>query len=65
MDWIAYNYRETHNKKYYMAWDKRDGGMIRYLVNHGFYKARIIPTCKHCGSTAEHMLRIIALNLMD
>jgi len=19
---IAYNYRETHNKKYYMAWDK-------------------------------------------
>jgi len=22
--------------------------MIRYLVNHGFYKARIIPTCKHC-----------------
>jgi len=23
--------------------------MIWYLVNHGFYKARIIPTCKHCG----------------
>jgi hypothetical protein len=23
--------------------------MIRYLVNHGFYKARIILTCKHCG----------------
>ena len=32
-----------------MSWDKRDGHMIRYLVNHGFYKARIIPTCKHCG----------------
>ena len=32
-----------------MAWDKRDGHMIRYLVNHGFYKARIIPTFKHCG----------------
>ncbi len=26
---IADNYRETHNKKYYMAWDKRDGHMIR------------------------------------
>jgi len=45
---IADNYRETHNKKYYMAWDKRDGHMIWYLVYHGFYKARIIPTCKHC-----------------
>ncbi len=22
--------------------------MIRYLVNHGFYKARIIPKCKYC-----------------
>jgi len=32
-----------------LAWDKRDVHMIRYLVNHGFYKARIILTCKHCG----------------
>ncbi len=32
-----------------MAWGTRDGHMIRYLVNHGFYKARFIPTCKHCG----------------
>jgi len=46
---IADNYKETNNKKYYMAWDKRDRHMIRYLVNHGFYKARIIPICKHCG----------------
>jgi len=45
---IADNYRETQNKKSYMAWDKRDGHVIRYLVNHGFYKAKIIPTCKHC-----------------
>jgi len=49
-----------------MALDKRGGHMIRYLVNHGFYKARIIPTCKHCGSpTAEHMFLIIVINLMD
>jgi len=54
---IADNYRESYNKKYYMPWDKRDGNMTRYLVNHGFYKARIIPT--------EHILRIIALNLMN
>ena len=46
---IAEHYRATHYKKYFMSWDKRDGHMIRYLVNHGFYKARIIPTCKHCG----------------
>lgn len=46
---IAQNYREVHNKQYFMAWDKRDGHMIRYLVNHGFYKARFIPLCKHCG----------------
>ena len=46
---IADHYRGTHNKKYFMAWDKRDGHMIRYLVNHGFFKARIIPVCKHCG----------------
>jgi len=45
---IGDNYRITHNKKYYMAWDKRDGHMIRYLINDDFYKARIIPTCKHC-----------------
>jgi len=49
-----------------MAWDKRDGHMIRYLVNHGFYNARIIQHASIAGSpTAEHMLRIIALNLMD
>lgn len=46
---IADHYRGTHNKKYFMAWDKRDGHMIRYLVNHGFYKARFIPRCEHCG----------------
>ena len=32
-----------------MAWDKIDGHMIRYLVNHGFYKARFIPICENCG----------------
>ena len=46
---IADHYRSTHNKKYFMAWDKRDGHMIRYLVNFGFYRSRIIPLCMHCG----------------
>jgi len=31
-----------------MAFNKRDRHMIRYLVNHGLYKARFIPTCKYC-----------------
>ncbi len=35
---IADNYRETHNKKYYMAWDKRDGHMI---------EKGIILLCQH------------------
>ena len=32
-----------------MEWDKKDGHMIRYLVNHSIYKARFMPICKHCG----------------
>ena len=35
---IADHYRSTHSKKYFMAWDKRDGLMIHYLVNFGFYE---------------------------
>ena len=46
---IADHYRNTHNKKYFMAWDKRDGHMIRYLVNFGFYKERIMRKCVLCG----------------
>jgi len=26
-----------------MEWYKRDGHMIRYLVNHGFFKVGIYP----------------------
>jgi hypothetical protein len=40
---------ERYQKKYFMAWDKRDGHLIRYLVNHGFYKERYVPICKYCG----------------
>ena len=32
-----------------MACDKKDGLMIRYLVNHGFYKQRFITRCENCG----------------
>lgn len=46
---ISVNYRATYSKKYIIAWDKRDGHIIRYLLNHGFYKASIIRTCKNCG----------------
>src|SRR5690606_24931145 len=46
---IGSRYRELHKKSYFMAWDKRDGHLIRYLVNHGFYKARFLPECKFCG----------------
>ncbi len=46
---VSDNYRDEHKKKYYMAWDKRDSHMIRYLVNHGFYKHRFRPKCEYCG----------------
>ena len=46
---IGKDFRTSFNKSYYMAWDKRDGHMIRYLVNHGFYKARFEPICRYCG----------------
>ena len=28
--------------------------MIRYLVHHGFYKARFLPICEHCGEENSH-----------
>ena len=28
---IADHYRGTHNKKYFLSWDKKDGNMIRYF----------------------------------
>ena len=40
---VGTGYRETHRKRYFMAWDKRDGHLIRYLVNQGFFKGRYIP----------------------
>ena len=57
---IADYYRGTHNNKYFMPWDKRDGHMIRYLVYHGFYKARFMPICKDCGeaNSGTHVTKI-------
>ena len=60
---IKDHYRGTQNKKYFMVWDKRDRHMIRYLVNHGFYKARFIPICEHCGeeNSRTHVTNICPL----
>jgi len=33
-----------------MAWDKRDGHLIRYLVNQGFFKGRYILKCPFCNN---------------
>jgi len=43
-----------------MAWDKIYGHLIRYLVNHGFYKPRFNPICKHCGeaNSWKHLTNI-------
>lgn len=46
---IGENYSMVHKKNYYMAPDKRDGHLIRYLVDFGFYKTRFVKICKHCG----------------
>lgn len=36
-------------KYYYKYPDRRDGLMIRYLCNYGFFDSRLFPTCKYCG----------------
>jgi hypothetical protein len=41
-------YITIHQKNYFKAWDKRDG-LIRYLINHGFNKARYQEVCRCCG----------------
>ena len=46
---LGVRYRLLHRTKYFKAWDKRDYYLIRYLVNHGFFKERFIPLCEHCG----------------
>jgi hypothetical protein len=46
---LGNSYRVMHKKKYFKAWDKRDGHLIRYLVNHGFYKERYQEFCRYCG----------------
>jgi hypothetical protein len=46
---LGNKYRLMHKEKYFKAWDKRDGHLIRYLVNHGFYKERYQEVCRYCG----------------
>jgi hypothetical protein len=46
---IGDKFREMFKKNYFVAWDKRDNHLIRYLVNHGFWKGRFFPKCRHCG----------------
>ena len=46
---IVDHYRGTHNRKHFISWDKRDGQMISYLVNHGFNKTKLMLICKYWG----------------
>ncbi len=57
---VGVKYRETHRKNYFMAWDKRDGHLIRYLVNKGFFKGRYIPKCPFCNSdnSRQHVTNV-------
>ena len=57
---VGLGYRETHRKNYFMAWDKRDGHLIRYLVNQGFFKGRYIPKCPFCNSdnSRQHVTNV-------
>ena len=46
------------NKKYWFRYpDKRDGLVIRYLLNYGFFKERLFPVCRFCGekNSRTHM----------
>ena len=45
------NFSDMFKKHYYNFPDKRDGHLIRYLDNFGFYTTRFdgCEICKHCG----------------
>ena len=56
---IADHYRGTHNKKYFMAWDKRDGHMIKYLLIMAFIKQDLYQDANIVEKQiVVHMLRI-------
>jgi hypothetical protein len=48
---IINNFSDMFRKHYYKYPDKRDGHLIRYLDNFGFYTTRFdgCGICKHCG----------------
>ena len=47
---VGENFNFVFKKYYFMAPDKRDGHLIRYILDYGFYKTRLVPLCKHCGN---------------
>ena len=47
---LGSGYSEMYAKYFFKAPDKRDGHLIRYLLDFGFYKARFVKKCKNCGA---------------
>ena len=46
---INKNYYNYHNKYYYKYADRRDGLLIRFFCNYGFFNTRLFPECGYCG----------------
>lgn len=55
---INKNYLNYHNKYYYRYADRRDGLLIRFFCNYGFFNTRLFPECDYCdeGNSRTHVV---------
>ena len=47
---IGKTFIEYHNKYYFKYADRRDGLLIRFFCNYGFFNPRSFPSCLYCKS---------------
>jgi hypothetical protein len=45
---VSANFKRKFDKHYYKYPDKRDGLLLRYLVNYGFFNGRLFEKCQYC-----------------
>lgn len=55
---IGHNYINSHYKYYFKYPDRRDGLIIRFYCNYGFFNERLFPSCFYCGrnNSRKHIL---------
>ena len=55
---IGHNYINYHYNYYFRYKDRRDGLIIRFFCNYGFFNERVYPSCIYCGknNSRKHIL---------